>query len=156
MNPKHERWAGPIAPLDSAGLADRHSVSQLAMVYALGIDMRDLDLVLSAFDPEGSAIGSVGEMQLGDYLRQTYAGAEHFRATQHTMMNQYIDVQGDDATMWTYGVAHHIAAEDDPDGNLIVGVQYRDTCVRRPGGWIVVRRTARMQWTDGVLQRSPR
>jgi hypothetical protein len=151
MNDRHRRWAGPVRPLDERTAADRQAVSQLAMIYALGIDMRDIDLMLSAFDPDGSAIGSVGDMRMEDYLRQTYAGAETFEATQHTMMNQYIDVQGDRATMWTYGVAHHIRPADDPDGNHIVGVQYRDTCERRADGWIVVRRTARMQWVDGVL-----
>jgi len=151
VNEEHRRWAGPTRPLDAATLADRQAVSQLAMVYALGIDMRDLDLVLSVFDPDGVGAGKVGEARMEDYLRQTYEGAAAFVATQHTMINQYIDVQGDEATMWTYGVAHHIRPTEDPLGNLVVGVQYRDVCRRGPDGWLIVHRTSLMQWVDGTL-----
>lgn len=151
MKNEHIRWAGPIQPLDPATSADRQAVGQLAMVYALGIDMRDIDLMLSVFDPDGVGGGRVGQMRMEDYLRATYAGAAAFLATQHTMINQYIDVQGDEAIMWTYGVAHHIRAADDPLGNLVVGVQYRDTCRRDPDGWRIVRRDSLMQWVDGQL-----
>lgn len=151
MNEEHRRWAGPIQPLDAVGLAERQAVAQLAMVYALGIDMRDLDLVLSVFDPDGVGEGAVGQARMEDYIRQTFEGAAAFDATQHTMINQYVDVQGDEATMWTYGVAHHIRPDQDPLGNLVVGVQYRDTCRKGPDGWLIVRRRSLMQWVDGTL-----
>ena len=38
-------WRGPIATPSPDELADRYAASQLVKVYALGIDMRDLDTV---------------------------------------------------------------------------------------------------------------
>jgi hypothetical protein len=146
-----KQWAGPLTPPDPADLADRYAITQLAKIYALGIDMRDLDLVLSAFDPDGVGEGTVGSLPLKDYLTKTYEGAAAFPTTQHTMLNQYVTVRGDEATMWTYAVAYHIRAKDDADGNLTVGVQYRDRCRRTPRGWVICRRKAVVQWIEGVL-----
>ena len=46
------QWRGPIAPPGPAELADRYAASQLVKVYALGVDMRDLDTVFSVFAPD--------------------------------------------------------------------------------------------------------
>ncbi|RYD28102.1 MAG: flagellar basal body L-ring protein, partial [Lysobacteraceae bacterium] len=117
------QWAGPLSPPSQTDLADQHAITQLAKVYALGIDMRDLDLVLSVFDPDGIGEGTVGSLPLKDYLTKTYEGAAAFPTTQHTMLNQYVTVQGDEATMWTYAVAYHIRAKDDANGNLTVAAR---------------------------------
>ena len=149
MSDDIKQWAGPIAPPDPAKLADIYAISQLAKVYALGTDMRDPDLVLSCFAEDGVGEGKVGSAPLHDYLRATYAGAAGFQATQHTMLNQHVTVDGDEATMWTYAVAYHIRPAGDPDGNLTVGVQYRDKARRTDKCWIIYRRRAVMQWSEG-------
>jgi hypothetical protein len=151
MNDDLKQWAGPISPPSAAEMADRYAVSQLAKVYALGIDMRDLSLVLSVFDPDGVGEGTVGSFPLKEYITKTYEGAVGFPVTQHTMLNQYVTIDGDEAVMWTYAVAYHIRPKDDPDGNLTVGVQYRDRCHRSANGWLIVRRRAVIQWIDGIL-----
>lgn len=149
-----EQWTGPIRPPGAAELADRHAISQLPKVYALGIDMRRPEITLSIADPDGKGEGTVGSLPLHEYLEKTYAGATAFVATQHTMLNQYITVNGDDAVMWTYAVAYHIRPTDDPDGNLTVGVQYRDCCRRTDKGWLITRRKAVVQWIEGKLPES--
>jgi hypothetical protein len=151
MSDDIRQWAGPIAPPDAAELGDRYAISQLPKIYALGVDMRDLDLVLSVFDPEGLGEGSVGNLPIRDYLAKTYEGAAAFQATQHTMLNQYISLDGDEATMWTYAVAYHIRPKESGEGNLTVGVQYRDRCRRAEKGWVIARRKAVIQWIEGTL-----
>lgn len=147
----YKHWAAPIAVPAAAELADRYAIGQLPHVYALGIDMRDLELVLSCFDEDGEGDGAAGKWPLHEYLRKTYAGASSYRATQHTMLNQHIHIDGDEALMWTYGVAYHIQPEGVDLANLTVGVHYRDLCRRTAGGWIVHRRKAVLQWADGPL-----
>lgn len=149
------RWAGPIMPADAAALADREAVRQLAMVYALGMDMRDLDLVLSCFDADGTGDGTAGVAPLHDYLRRTYAAAAAYRATQHTMLNQYVALDGDAALLWTYGIAYHVQHAGAGLADLTVGVHYRDRCRRTPRGWLVRDRKAVVQWTDGPLPLRP-
>jgi hypothetical protein len=151
MNDDIQQWAGPLPAPDAAELADRYAIGQLASVYALGMDMRDLDLVLSVFDPAGVGEGVVGSLPIRDYLTKTYEGAAAFQATQHTMLNQYITVSGDEATMWTYAVAYHIRPKDSGEGNLTVGVHYRDHCRRLSKGWVISRRKAVVQWIEGTL-----
>ena len=145
------QWAGPIKPPGAAELADRYAITQLVKVYALGIDMRDVNLMLTAFDSEGVGEGMVGTFPIREYLTQTYDGAAAFVATQHTVLNQFVTVDGDEATMWSYAVAYHIRPKESAEGNLTVGVQYRDRCRRTPQGWVINRRRAVVQWIEGVL-----
>ena len=148
----YKHWAGPIAAPSAAELADRHAIGQLPKVYALGLDMRDLDLLLSCFDEAGIGDGTAGKGPLHHYLRKTYASAIYYRATQHTMLNQYIRLDGGNAAwMWTYAVAYHVQPEGVDLPNLTVGVQYRDHCRRTGAGWLIDQRRAVLQWAEGPL-----
>jgi hypothetical protein len=150
------QWAGPIVPPDAADLADRYAIGQLCRTYALGVDMRDIELVKSVFDLTGSAEGSVGAFPLTEYLPKVYGGAAVFHATQHNITNQYITVDGNEAVLWSYGVAFHIEEPGSSKANLTVGVQYRDKCRRTEKGWLIYQRKAVMQWTDGPLPGAPK
>lgn len=143
-----KQWAGPIPSPSPSELADRYAVSQLVKTYALGVDMRDLELAMSVFTADAFADGSVGAMPVSEYLPQVYAGAAAFAATQHNITNQYVTVNGDEALVWSYAIAYHWAAPGDGRGDLVVGVQYRDQCRRFPQGWLITARKAVRQWTD--------
>ena len=145
------QWRAPSVPPDAKELADRYAIGQLIKIYALGIDMRSYELCRSPFAADAFCDGKVGSMTVDEYLPKTYEAACVYAATQHNMTNQYITVKGDDALMWTYGICYHM--EDPVNGrqNLIVGVQYRDSCRRFPQGWLIVRRKAVLQWVDGPL-----
>lgn len=143
-----ETFAGTVGPIVPAGLheiADRQAIGDLVKIYALAIDMRDLDRLLSCFDPKGIGHGSLGSGPLHEVIRKTYEGTFAFARTQHTIINQYIAVDGDAAEMWSYGVAYHIRESEDPAGNLTVGVQYRDQCRRTQMGWLITQRKVAVQ-----------
>jgi hypothetical protein len=146
-----QQWAGPIPTPNAAELADRHAVSQLCRTYALGVDMRDFSLVQSVFDLEGTAEGTVGSFPLTEYLPKVYDGAAAYHATQHNITNQFVTIDGDEALVWSYGVAYHIEPPASGKPNLVVGVQYRDKCRRTDKGWLIYQRRTVLQWTDGPL-----
>lgn len=148
MSEQAKKWAGPVRPLSAAELADHHAVCQLAKIYAIGLDMRDYELARSAFAPDALYEGKQGEEHIDVSLPKTYAVAASFVATQHFIGNQYVDLQGDTAVVWSYGVAHHKQAAGSERDEIIAGVQYRDECRRFPGGWLITRRSAPPMWLD--------
>lgn len=149
MNEQAKKWAGPAAPLSSlAELADHHAMGQLARIYALGMDMRDLDLARSAFAPDAMAEGKQGMESIEQHLKFVYGVASSFHATQHVISNQYIELKGDEAIVWSYGVAYHKVAPGEQRDEIIAGVQYRDKCRRYTQGWLIVERSVANQWID--------
>lgn len=148
MNEQAKKWAGPVQSLSSEALADHHAVSQLCKIYAIGMDMRDYDLARSAFADDAMIEGKAGPEPVDESLPKTYAVAASFRATQHFIGNQYVDLQGDEAVVWSYGVAHHKVATGEERDEIIAGVQYRDRCRRSPQGWQIVERAVANQWVD--------
>jgi hypothetical protein len=148
------QWAGPITAPSPEELADRHAVSQLVKVYALGVDMRDLDLVRSVFDPNGFVEGTVGALPVVDYLPIIFEGASAYAATQHNITNQHVTIDGDDALVWSYAIAYHLEDPELGRDDLVVAVQYRDRCRRFPDGWLITQRTTVVQWMRGPYPRS--
>jgi hypothetical protein len=146
-----QRWRGPIAPPSPSELADIYAIQQLCRVYALGIDSRDLDLSLSVFAPDAQVAGMQGGAAVGEYLPKIYDGAAAFSATQHNMTNQYVDLRGDEATLWSYAICYHIEEDGNGREDLVVAVQYRDECRRTADGWVIASRRAVPQWTKGPL-----
>lgn len=148
MTEQAKLWAGPVEPLSPDALADHHAVSQLCKIYAIGMDMRDYDLVRSAFADDAMIEGKAGLEPVDESLPKTYAMASSFHATQHFIGNQYVDLRGEEAVVWSYGVAHHKVAKSEDRDEIIAGVQYRDTCRRSADGWQIVERSVANQWVD--------
>jgi hypothetical protein len=148
------QWRGPIASPSPQELADRYAASQLVKVYALGIDMRDLDTVLSVFTPDAAVSGMTGASPASEYIPSIYAGAAVYHATQHNITNQHVMIDGDDALVWSYAVCYHIEEPSNGREDLIVATQYRDQCHRFENGWLITGREAVMQWIRGPWPRS--
>jgi hypothetical protein len=142
------QWAGPVAPPSPSELADRYAIGQLARVYGLGIDLRDYELCRSAFAGEAVGESREGLVAIDQFLKGTYDVGASFHATQHLIANQYIALRGDEAVVWSYGVAHHKVAPDDTREEIIAGVQYRDRCRRFPAGWLITERRMTLMWMD--------
>lgn len=148
MSEQAKKWGGPVQPLSAEALADHHAVSQLCKIYAIGMDMRDYDLARSAFADDAMIDGRGGMEPVDESLPKTYAMASSFHATQHVIANQYVDLDGDEAMVWSYGVAHHKVVPGEGRDEIIAGVQYRDKCRRSPQGWQIVERSIANQWVD--------
>ncbi len=148
MSEDIKHWSGPSLACSPEELAERDAIGQLAKIYALGLDMRDYDLARSAFADEATGIGKQGPEPIDDYLKATYQVASSFHATQHLIANQYIRVDGDEALLWSYGVAHHKVKKGEQRDEIIAGVQYRDKCRKYPWGWLIVERGVELLWMD--------
>jgi hypothetical protein len=142
---------GPVAPLDPAVAADLAAACQLARVYALGIDLRDQDLVRSAFADDAVVDGMAGVSPIDDYLPRLLDGVARYAATMHNITNQYGVIDGDVGVVWSYAHCLHIEPEGSDRPDLHVGVHYRDKVRRDGGGWVISMRKTVPQWTRGPL-----
>lgn len=149
-------WAGPTVAPTPEELAEQHAIGQLAKIYGLGLDLRNYDLCRSAFANEAIGIGREGPQPIDDYLTTTYQTASSFHATQHLIAQQHIHLNGDEAVMWSYAIAHHKRGPGEQLDEIIAGVQYRDKCKRYPEGWLITERSVFMQWMDMAPPRNAR
>jgi hypothetical protein len=149
------RLHGPIRPLDPAELADHGAVCQLARTYALGIDLRDEALVRSVFAPGARIQGVLRSATADEYIPDLLAGVAPYAATMHSITNQYVTLDGDTATAWSYAVAVHVEEPDTGRDDMAMGVHYRDRAVRGAAGWSIVARHTVIQWVRGPFPRPP-
>ncbi|RYD76597.1 MAG: nuclear transport factor 2 family protein [Verrucomicrobiaceae bacterium] len=145
------QWSGAVTPASAHELADRLAVSQLVKVYALGVDMRDTELAVSPFAPGAVVEGNLGTFPASEYVPNACAGAAAFSSTQHNITNQHVTIDGDDALVWSYAIAYHMWERPELGEDLIMGVQYRDTCRRVDGSWQIVHRKVANQWKKGPM-----
>jgi hypothetical protein len=138
MSEDLRRWGGPAIPLRNfAELADHYALAR------------------SAFAQDAVTHGKQGVEAIDESLPKTYGVAASFHATQHIISNQYIHLDGDDAIVWSYGVAHHKVAQGEKRDEIIAGVQYRDTCKRFAEGWLITERSIFPHWIDIAAPPAP-
>ena len=117
-----------------AWLVAHEQIRQLASRYAVALDARDLDTLVSMFVDDVR----VGNEHGHDALRANFgAQLRPLGVTILHVTNHVIDViDADHAT----GIVS-CRAEIERDGERIVqSIQYHDTYERRAGGWLFVRR----------------
>lgn len=151
MAPEVSTIRGPMVPFDAATLADRDAICQICRIYALAIDTRDEAMLRSLFWPKAVIRGWLGESIADEHLPQLLAGVKRFQATMHSILNQYVVVQGDAANVLSYGVAYHIEAPGNGRKDVVMGVHYRDRVERTSNGWWIVGREVVHQWAHGPL-----
>jgi hypothetical protein len=67
-----------------------------------------------------------------------------YAATFHQLGQQLIEIQGENASSETYGVAWHRSADGDVDRTVLV--RYCDRFERRNGEWRIAHRTCVYEW----------
>jgi hypothetical protein len=129
-------------------VADRAEIRDLACRYARAVDRRDWALAETLFTEDATLKGArfelVGCAQC--------AGLAHrpFRATQHSVHNQLVEVAGDRARGETYCTAHHLYDRDGRARMLDWGIRYQDLCVREAGAWRYARRELLLDWSQDL------
>ena len=130
-------------------LLAKQAIGEIVLRYCRGIDRLDLDLVRSAYHPDGidHHIGFDGTIE--EYLVWVASALHRLGGTMHLVGNQLIELHGDDlAVAETYGTAVHWGdPPDDPHRNFTSGFRYLDRMERRSGRWAIAERWAVREWT---------
>lgn len=134
--------------------ADIVELNQLAYRYAAGVDRCDIELLASAFTPDGRvrAYHPGSEEPFADMtgpdqiaaIPNAMRGAH--RHTMHMMTNHLVDIEGEQGTGTVLCTARHL----DPDGKsaLNVNIRYEDVYVRHDGAWKIADRRIRFLWSE--------
>ena len=145
-----ERHDDPAVDL----LLQREAVHDVMNRYASGVDKRDMELVASCFTPDVDA--QAWGFTNRDDLVQFISGVAAFHTTMHMMGNQFIDVDGDTATMTSYAMlTHHGAQADGTAWELNLSRnRYVEDLVLGDDGWVIRKRGSEPNYAirgvDGV------
>lgn len=115
--------------------------------YASGVDKRDMELVASCFTPDVDA--SAWGFTDRDSLIQFISGVAVFHTTMHMMGNQFIDIDGDTASMTSYAMLTHHGDQD--DGSVwelnLSRNRYTEDLIRSDDGWVIHKRGGEPKYT---------
>jgi len=136
-------------------LDDHHSIVRRVYEYAYGIDTRDWDLYRSIFTDEvemdfSSYNGTKGSTMSADAwvagCRTLFTGLQ---ATQHSMSNPLVEVDGNRARCRMYMQAEHFLANEQGSFDFAIGGYYDDRLIRTIDGWKIRAVTLNVFWSRG-------
>ncbi|MDF1604721.1 nuclear transport factor 2 family protein [Nocardioides sp. YIM 152315] len=137
-------------------LLDKQAIREVVLRYCRGIDRLDLDLVRSAYHPDGIDHHTGFDGTVDEFVAWVGPALRRFDGTMHLVGNHLAEVVGDRAVAETYGTAVHWGPPaDDPRRNFTSGFRYVDHLERRAGTWGIVERFAVREWThdDSAVRR---
>jgi len=134
-------------------LKDELEIIDLLNRYGVAIDARDWAMFRTVFtDDVVVDYGVHGHWD--DLDRWAYVFERihrHFAATQHSITNHQVELDGDRARARSY-VNALLVVPDQPGGSdVTVRGYYDDELVRTPSGWRIARRTLHPIWYQGNL-----
>lgn len=140
-----------MTPADDPGTYEQ--IRRLALRYALAIDRRDLEMLVSLFVDDVR----VGRDRSGRVaLRETFdADLRRIGVSMLFVGNHLIDLDPDDPDRAT-GVVYclgRIQPEPGSDRMIEQAIQYEDTYERRDGSWLFVRRRHELFWGVELAER---
>ncbi|MEC8767286.1 MAG: nuclear transport factor 2 family protein, partial [Actinomycetota bacterium] len=140
---------------------DKIMVAETIYLYATGIDTKDFDLYRSIFADhveidfssyEGSSVPEPDFLTVDQWVNRIKPLFIGLAATQHSMTNPVIALDGDFASCRMYMQAHHVFEPDKEDSWFTIGGFYDDKLVRddqSPSGWKLTGVTLTVLWRKG-------
>jgi hypothetical protein len=134
---------------------DTTEITRRLYEYALGIDTRDWGLYRSIFCDEvamdfSSFNGEPGALQKADdWVAGVSVLFNGLDATQHSMSNPMVDIDGDTARCRMYMQAEHFLQNEQGGVDFTIGGYYDDRLVRTDGGWKIAAVTLNVLWSRG-------
>jgi hypothetical protein len=115
--------------------------------YARAVDERDLEALECLFHPEAEIIGTRGALGLEAWL-DTMRAPRTFPQSMHVIGVPVIDLDSDEdaAGLDTYAVVHQLGDTASGQGDLTLGIRYRDRAVVHQGRWVFLRRDSHTLW----------
>lgn len=138
---------------------DVDHVTRTLYDFAFGIDSRDYDLFRSVFtdrvelDYSSYHGGPARTMDADDWVAACASLFDGLQATQHSMSNPVVDLDGDRARCRMYMQAVHVLPNPDGDAEFTIGGYYDDRLVRtgdgRRSGWRIEAVQLTVWWRRG-------
>jgi hypothetical protein len=128
-------------------LVDRQQIHDVVHRYCRGIDRLDMELVRSAYHPDGVDHHTSFTGVVDDFVVWVEKSLRALDGTMHRIGNHFVEIRGDGAVVETYGAASHWGSpDDDATRNFTSGFRYVDWMERRDGRWAIAERFAIREW----------
>lgn len=141
--------------MTSNPLRDERGVCDALYRFAEGIDLRDWSMYRSAFtdtitfDYSSYRPGSTGTVRADEWVARSRRRFDTLTATQHTMTNPRVDLDGDLATCAMYVQAWHAADVDAARVQCTLVGRYLNDLVRIDDRWCIQTLRLQVRWVDG-------
>jgi hypothetical protein len=121
-------------------------IRQLMQRYARAVDDRDIGGLASLFHPEARISGTRAEQSLEEWL-DTMAAPRSFPSSMHFLGEPLITGEGPgQADVDTYAVVYQLGDPAAGQGDLTLGLRYRDRVVEEEGRWVFKQRSSTVVW----------
>ena len=140
---------------------DKLMIAETIYLYAIGIDTKDFDLYGSIFADqvnidfssyEGSSVPETTVLTRDQWVSRVRPLFTGLAATQHSMTNPVVTIDGDTASCRMYMQAHHVFEPEKEDSWFTIGGYYDDTLIRdakSPSGWNLTGVKLTVLWRKG-------
>ena len=137
--------------VEVAALADRLAIVELTHRYCWALDSRRWDLLDEVFLPDATAeLRSTSVLEGRDVIRERIRRSiAPLDATQHTVTNHMIEIDGDTATSRCYLHSQHVRHAAEGGVLYVIAGRYEDRLVRTAAGWRIAFRRLVEVWHDG-------
>lgn len=145
---------------DLAWVADRIAIQDCLVRYCRGIDRGDADLVRSVWWPDSTADYGGYKGPGADFGDHAVASLnKSYQATQHTILNSTVELDGDVAHTETYIHAYHLSkvADGQQQTVFLFAGRYLDRLEKRDGEWRIAQRVLLydFDWVEPVGGKMP-
>lgn len=129
-------------------LEDRDAIRDVLTRYMHSFDLGDFERMATCFTPDLDATYSGVDRSPRDTLIEHLRGVAGVKVATHMLFQSEIDVQGDEATAYTYAIAVLVGdAKAGGDSARLRGIRYQDTFVRGDdGAWRICKRLHEPLW----------
>jgi hypothetical protein len=128
---------------------DEQEITKLVLAYARGADRRDGDLFASVFTEDG-VLDYNGRQSTGpNQLSKIPSALNTYTKTYHTVLNTFIEVDGDTAKGEIYSASHHLRPiEGRVLSDRVMYITYKDDYARTGAGWRIKRREVVLEFVE--------
>ncbi len=127
-------------------MTSHDDIRQLMQRYARAVDDRDIEGLASLFHPEARITGTRAEQSLGEWL-ETMRAPRSVPSSMHFLGESLIEGNGPGrADVDTYAVVYQLGDASAGQGDLTLGMRYRDQVVEEQGRWVFKRRSSTVVW----------
>jgi 3-phenylpropionate/cinnamic acid dioxygenase small subunit len=141
--------------MEIGSLSDRDDVVDTLYRFAEGMDWRDWELFRSVFtdmveiDYSSHRPDQRGMIAADDWVANARRRLTPLDATQHSMSNPRVTVNGNSASITMYVEAQHLLTRHGVTTSYVIGGRYRDRLVRTGDSWRIEALTLEARWFTG-------
>lgn len=125
----------------------RQEIHDLIMAQARGVDRGDEALLRSVWHPGATMDAGIFEGPADEFCSMIIGATAGMKRMAHSVANEWLQIDGDDAVGESYVIAFTTSAGDDGDVDEFNGGRYLDRFARRDGVWKFTHRTFVPDWS---------